>query len=260
MRPNSVRTAWSEGRPVFNGWLLSASTLMAEAIAAQGWDSVTLDMQHGVIGYTDALHMMQAMSASAAIPIVRVPGNDAALIGRVLDAGAYGVICPMVNGREACEAFVRACRYAPAGSRSMGPVRASLYGGADYAEHADRTVLAIAMIETEEAVANLEEILKVPGLDAVFVGPSDLSISMGGARGYDSRVPRIYDTFVRIAKAAQAHGIEAGIHVGSVAYANEMIEAGYSFIAYLSEYRLMQHASAKALAALRSGTPDAAVP
>src|SRR3954471_4590304 len=103
MRANAVKTLWDEDRTVLNGWLMSASTLLAEAMAAQGWDSVTLDMQHGVIGYTDALYMMQAMSASDAVPIVRVPGNDAAMIGRVLDAGAYGVICPMINNRDACE-------------------------------------------------------------------------------------------------------------------------------------------------------------
>ena len=260
MRANTVKMLWDEDRTVLNGWLMSASTLLAEAMAAQGWDSVTLDMQHGVIDYRDALHMMQAMSAGKAVPIVRVPGNDAPTIGRLLDAGAYGIICPMINTAEECASFVSACRYAPSGVRSMGPVRASLYGGADYGDQADRTVLAMAMVETAEAVENLDAILATPGLDAVFVGPSDLAISMGGARGFDSRVRRIYETYVAIAAAARRRGVRAGIHVGSVAYANEMIEAGYSFIAYLSEYRLLQHASARALAALRAGTPDAAVP
>jgi 4-hydroxy-2-oxoheptanedioate aldolase len=223
-------------------------------MARQGWDAVTIDMQHGLIDYADALPMLQAMSVTDATPLVRVPSNESGIIGKMLDAGAYGIICPMINTREQCESFVRSCRYAPLGHRSMGPVRATMYAGPDYAEHANDTVISMAMIETGEAVRNLDEILTTPGLDSIFVGPSDLSVSLGAKPGFDPRFPHVFEAIRTIAAAARRHGIPAGIHTGSVAYTREMIELGFSFFAYLSELRFMALNSAAALTALRAGT------
>src|SRR5947208_252739 len=154
-------------------------------MAHQGFDSLTVDMQHGVVDYQVAVTMLQAVSTTPVIPLARVPWNDPARLMKILDAGVYGVICPMVNTRAQAEALVAACKYAPRGYRSWGPVRASIYAGADYGDHANDDLIVMPMIETAEAVKNIDAILSVPGVDAVYVGPSDLSLTLS-ARG---RVP-----------------------------------------------------------------------
>jgi 4-hydroxy-2-oxoheptanedioate aldolase len=260
MRVNKVRQIWAEGGDVLTGWLAIPSSLSAELMARQGWDAVTVDMQHGAVDYKDLLPMLQAISITDATPIVRVPWNDPAIIGRVLDAGAYGVICPMVNTRAEAEAFVRACRYAPQGTRSVGPLRASMYGGPDYVVKANETVLTMAMIETPEAVANLESILETPGLDAIYVGPSDLSVGMGYAAGFDPKFSAVYAAIEHIARTAQARGMIAGIHVGSVEYGAAMRALGYRFMAYLSDFRFLQWAVSRALPAMRAGKPETFAP
>ena len=199
MRENKIRNIWAEGGTALTGWLAIPSSLSAELMAKQGWDAICVDLQHGAIDYQIALTMLQAISTTDATPIARVPGNDAAIIGKLLDAGAYGIICPMVNTRAQAEAFVRACRYPPDGHRSVGPLRASLYGGADYVKHANTTILTMAMIETAEAVENLDDILETPGLDAVYVGPSDLAVSMGESAGFDPAFPAVMKAIEKIA-------------------------------------------------------------
>ncbi len=255
MRANNARVALQQKKSVYNGWLMIPSSVSAEQIARQGWDSVTVDMQHGMIDYPDALVMLQAISVSDATPFVRVPSLESGIIGKMLDAGAYGIICPMVNTREQCEHFVRSCRYAPAGHRSMGPVRATMYAGADYATHANDTIITMAMIETREAVDNLEDILSTPGLDAIFVGPSDLSVSMGHNPGFDPTYEDVYAAIERIAEACKRHGVVAGIHTGSVEYTRKMEALGYQFFAFLSEFRFMALAGSKFLSELRAEAP-----
>ena len=185
MRANLMKQAWSAGRSVLNGWLMIPSTVTAEMMSRMGWDSLTIDLQHGLIDYGDALPMLQALSVTDVTPLVRVPSLEAGIIGKMLDAGAFGIICPMINTREQCEHFVRSCRYAPLGHRSMGPVRATMYAGADYGLKANGEIVAMAMIETVEAVHNIDAILATPGLDAIFVGPSDLSVSFGQPPGFE---------------------------------------------------------------------------
>jgi 4-hydroxy-2-oxoheptanedioate aldolase len=177
MRENRLRKIWQEGGTAVNGWLHVPSSFSAEVMAHSGWDSLTIDMQHGPVDYGSLVPMLQAISTTDTVPVVRVPWNDPGLIMRVLDAGCYAVICPMINTREEAEAFVGACRYPPEGYRSYGPYRATLYGGQDYTDHANETVVTMAMIETQQALENLDEILGVNGLDAIFVGPSDLGQS-----------------------------------------------------------------------------------
>jgi 4-hydroxy-2-oxoheptanedioate aldolase len=253
MRANNLRKIWSEGGTVFNGWLMIPSSVSAEMMSRQGWDSITVDMQHGLIDYADALTMLQAISVTDAVPMVRVPSLEAGIIGKMLDAGAYGIICPMVNTRAQAEFFVQSCRYAPLGHRSMGPVRATMYAGPDYGLKANETVVSMAMIETGEAVENIDEILSVPGLDSIFVGPSDLSVSLGHTPGFDPRFPKVSDAIAKIADAAKRRNIPAGIHTGSIAYTREMEKLGYRFFAYLSELRFMAGAGNQALSALRQG-------
>ena len=192
MRENRLKAIWGSGQSAIGGWLTVPSSLSAETMAHAGFDWLCIDMQHGTIDYQVGVTMMQAISTTETVPIVRVPWNEPGIIMKSLDAGAYGVIIPMVNSRAEAEAAVGACRYAPWGYRSYGPGRAVLYAGRDYAAHANETVLCICMIETGEAVANLEEILSVPGIDAVYVGPSDLSVSLGLPPQYDNPAPRVH--------------------------------------------------------------------
>ncbi|MGL4648365.1 MAG: HpcH/HpaI aldolase family protein, partial [Caldilineaceae bacterium] len=185
MRPNLLKQRWSEGGAALNAWLSIANPFTAELVAHMGFDAVTIDMQHGLMGYETTLAMLQAISTTDTVPVVRVPWNEPAMLMRVADAGAYAVICPMVNSRAECEAFVGALRYAPVGYRSYGPVRARVYAGDDYFEQANSHLVAIAMVETAAALDHLDEICSTPGLDAIYVGPADLSISIGGSQKTD---------------------------------------------------------------------------
>lgn len=247
MRPNRIKTVWEKGGVATNVFLGIPDSFAAEIISSLDWDGVTIDMQHGVVDYQAALHMMQGISRYDPAPMVRVPWNDPAIIMKSLDAGAYGVICPMINTREECERFVGACRYAPAGYRSTGPVRAAYYAGTDYHNNADSTILTFAMIETQQAVDNLDEICSVPGLDAVYIGPSDLSVSIGGPPGGDQRDPEVMRRIDATLEGAQRNGIKAGIHTMSVAYANEMIDKGFDLVTLSSDFRHMMASAAAML-------------
>jgi 4-hydroxy-2-oxoheptanedioate aldolase len=259
VRENRIRSIWGAGNNVINGWLGVPSTITAELMAHQDFDSVCVDLQHGSIDYQMAVGMLQAISTTNRVPLARIPSNDPAIIGKLLDAGAYGLICPMVNSRAECEAFVSACRYAPIGTRSAGPQRAVLYAGPDYMAEANATILTFAMIETVKALDSLEEILATKGLDAIYVGPSDLSLSMGEKPGYDPEYPKVLKAIKHIAKTARRHDVVPCIHVGSAAYALRMFEAGYRLISYASDYRFLQWSIGRSLAALRKGetAPDA---
>jgi len=169
----------------------------------------------------------------------------------VLDAGCYAVICPMINTREEAEAFVGACRYPPEGYRSYGPYRATLYGGEDYTDHANETVVTMAMIETQGALDNLEEILSVQGLDAIFVGPSDLGQSLGHGPGMDRGEPEVVEAIERILAAGREHGLTTGIFTGSPEYASRMAQKGFQFVTISSDARLMASAAAGVIAALK---------
>jgi 4-hydroxy-2-oxoheptanedioate aldolase len=251
VRENRLRNIWSGGGTVVNGWLHVPSSFSAEVMAHAGWDSLTIDMQHGPVDYGSLVTMLQAVSTTDTVPAVRVPWNDPGLIMRVLDAGCYAVICPMINTREEAEVFVGACRYPPTGYRSYGPYRATLYGGKDYAGRADETVVTMAMIETREALENLEEILGVRGLDAVFVGPSDLGQSLGHGPGVDREEPEVVEAIDGVLAAARERGLAAGIFTGSTEYASRMVEKGFQFVNVSTDVGLMAGAAAGAVAELK---------
>ena len=156
-----------EGKPIINGWLQIPSSFSAEVMSHQGWDSLTIDMQHGVIDYPNALQMLQAISTTDVTPLARVNWNEPGQIMKILDAGCYGVICPMVSNKSEAEKFVQACMYPPKGYRSYGPVRGLIYGGVDYGDHANDEILKIAMIETKEALDKLDEIMGTKGIDGI---------------------------------------------------------------------------------------------
>ncbi len=240
MRENALRTIWGEGRAATNCWIHTDSAFVVEAMAHQGWDSLTIDMQHGLIGVAEMHAMLLAVAATPTVPLVRVPWNEPGLVMKALDAGAYGVICPMINTREECERFVGACRYAPLGYRSVGPNRAPLYAGADYMAMANRTVLTFAMIETREGLANLEDICATPGLDALLIGPSDLGLSLGGEPKLDQTDPAVREAIDRILAAAKRHGLRAAIVNGSVDYAREMAAKGFDLVTVVSDVALLR--------------------
>src|SRR5437016_9998957 len=220
-------------------------------MAHQGFDSLTVDMQHGVVDYQVAVTMLQAISTTPVIPLARIPWNDPARVMKILDAGAYGVICPMVNTRAEAEALVQAARYPPRGFRSWGPVRASIYAGADYGDHANDEVIVMPMIETAEAVKNIADILRVPGVDAVYVGPSDLSLTMGCKPRLDQTDPPVVEAQQKLVEACKRHGVAAGIHNGTAAYALKMIAAGYQFVTLACTARSLAVKGAEEVAAVR---------
>ncbi len=234
-----------------NGWLHVPSSFSAEVMAHAGLDSLTIDMQHGPVDYGNLVPMLQAISTTDTVPVVRVPWHDPGLIMQVLDAGCYAVICPMISTREQAESFVGACRYPPAGYRSYGPYRAALYGGEDYTDHADETIVTIAMIETREALENLDDILDVTGLDAVFVGPSDLGQSLGHGPGMDREEPEVVEAMDRVLASATERGLAAGIFTGSTGYATHMVEKGFRFVNVSTDAQLLARAAAEAVAELK---------
>lgn len=259
MRVNRLRRLWKDGSKTVNGWLGIPSAFSAELMAHQGFESLTVDMQHGVVGYEAAVGMLQAISTTDAVPLVRVPWREAGIIMRMLDAGAYGIICPMVNSRAEAEELVSFCRYPPMGQRSFGPVRAALYGGADYHEHANEEVLVFAMIETRKALDNLDAILSVPGLDGVYVGPSDLALSLGFRPGADPQDEEVLQAIAHILARARAHGRFAGIHCLSAGFVRRMWDLGYDMASLLSDGRLMAIKTRELLAELRaSGSGEGA--
>ena len=251
MRENKLKSIWARGEAVVNGWLSIPSAFSAEVMAHQGFDSLTVDMQHGVIDYQVAVTMLQGISTTGAMPMARVPWNDPARLMKILDAGAYGVICPMVNTREEAEALVRACKYPPRGYRSWGPVRASIYAGADYGDHANDDIVVMPMIETAEAMKNLDEILSVPGVDGVYVGPSDLSLALGLKPRLDQTDAPVVEAQQKIAEACKRHGVVAGIHNSTAAYALKMIAQGYQFVTLASDSRHMAMKAAEEVAVVR---------
>lgn len=251
MRENRVRQIWRDGRAVLNGWCAIPSAFSAELMAHLGWDSLTIDTQHGLVGYESMLAMLQAISTTAATPMVRVPWNDPASIMKALDAGAYGIICPMISSRAECEAFVGACRYAPRGYRSSGPTRAVLYGGADYAANANDTIVTLAMIETREALEALDAIMSTPELDGVYIGPSDLSVSLGLPHGLDRSEDVAMNAIRSVLEAAKRHKVKAGIHCGATAYAKRMIAMGFDLVTVLSDARLITAAGTQAVREMR---------
>ncbi len=248
---NKIKSAWNEGRVAINVFLSTPSSFSAEVMASLDWDGVTIDMQHGVIDYGSLIPMLQGISRYEPSPMVRVPWNDPAIIMKSLDAGAYGVICPMINNKKECENFVKACRYAPYGYRSTGPIRAVFYAGSDYHYHADTTILTFAMIETQEAIENLDEICSVNGLDAIYIGPSDLSVSLGGGPGGDQREKTVVKRIEEALSSAHRHGIKAGIHTMSAEYAIEMIEKGFDLVTLSSDFRHMIANASDMLAAVK---------
>ena len=251
MRENRLRTLWRADQTAINGWLAIPNSFAAEVMAHQGWDSLTIDMQHGVIDYAQMVQMLQAISSTPTVPVVRVPWLEPGILMKTLDAGAYGVICPMINTREDAQRLVAYTNYAPKGTRSFGPVRAVLYGGADYPTHANDPIVRFAMIETAQALDNLDAILSVEGIDAVYIGPSDLSLSLGCKPVFDDVDPKAAQAMDHILERAKAHGVVAGVHNGRTDVALARSAKGFRFVTVGSDARILAAGSQDLLTAMR---------
>ena len=260
MIANKLKALWADGKPTINGWCSIGNPFTAEIMAAQGFNSVTIDMQHGALDYSNVLPMFQAMRASGAVLMARVPWNEPGIIMKALDAGAYGIICPMVNSAEEAARFVSYLRYPPLGQRSFGPTRVSFAAGANYAGEANDNMLAFAMIETAEGMANLDAIAATPGLDGIYVGPADLTLSLTQGRlapGFDRAEPEMIEALQTILAACKKNNIRAALHCGTPDYAARAIDWGFNMTTVGGDSRFLAAAAGAAVAGFRKLTETA---
>ena len=253
MRPNKALAAWRRGEQTLGGWLSLANVHSAETMANLGFDWLCIDLQHGLLDYQDLTVMLPAISTTDVTPLVRVPWNEPYEIMKVLDAGAYGVIVPMINNRAEAEQAVAACRYPPRGNRSFGPIRAARHGRLSYAEQANDEIACIAMIETAEGIERTEEIAATPGLDGVYIGPSDLALAIGLPPEEDSDHPDQVAAVAKIQAACRKHGVAIGMHTASEAFTRRYLEMGFHFVTLGSELNFLAHHAAERLATARGG-------
>ena len=238
MKENLIKTAWATNRAVTNVWATIPASYSTEIIAHQEWDSITVDTQHGVVDYAAMVAMLTAISTTKTVPLVRVGWNEPAEIMRAADAGAMGVICPTINNRQECEHFVGALRYPPLGYRSLGPNRARFLGD-DYKDKANTTVLAIAQIETAAGLENVEEIAATPGLDMLYIGPSDLGHSLGREGRMDQVDPVVVKAIDRVRDTAKKHSLRTGIYCIQPAYSKAMFAKGFDLVTVASDAGLI---------------------
>ncbi|GLS85831.1 2,4-dihydroxyhept-2-ene-1,7-dioic acid aldolase [Cypionkella aquatica] len=257
MIKNRLKQLWSEGKPTINGWCSIGNSFTAEIMAAQPYDSITIDVQHGALDYGDVLPMFQAMRASGITLMARAPWLDPAIIMKLLDAGAYGIICPMVNTAEDAARFVSYVRYPPHGERSFGPTRAAFAVGANYAAEANDEILAFAMVETATAMDNLDAIAATPGLDGIYVGPADLSFSLSKGRltpAFDREESEVIAALQRIVAACKANGIKAALHCGTPEYAARAIAWGFNMTTVGGDSRFLAAAAGASVTKFRELT------
>lgn len=246
----SLKSRWASGEVTLGAWCMIPEALSAEALARNGFDWVLVDMQHGCMDYETALAMIRAIDLTPAIPIVRVPWNDPGIIGRVLDAGALGVVIPMIQTAEDARRAVEACLYPPAGRRSFGPVRVGMRDGPRYFAEANGRVAVIPMIETAEALASVEEIASVPGVDALFVGPFDLSVALGLPPGDNDGQPAFDEAIARVAAAARNAGVATAV-LSNARIAPLRISQGFQMISVTTDIAALTAATRADLDAVR---------
>ncbi len=209
MSKNEMFAKLRSGQPVLGGWIHLADSLSAEIVARLDVDYVVIDMQHGTAAQSGIVPMLQGITAAGKTPLVRIPFRDLGLAQRILDAGAEGLIVPMVNSAAQALAVVESVRYPPLGERSFGPVRSQMLLGRD-PDAVNAEVICLVQIETKEAMANLEEIVETPGIDGVYVGPADLAISHGLSFG--GQLDKLDELLARIVETCEQFEVIAGIH------------------------------------------------
>jgi 4-hydroxy-2-oxoheptanedioate aldolase len=251
MTIDEIRSRWAAGETAWAGWLLTESPASAGVLATAGFDAVVADLQHGSTTLHELPGIVAAIERTPAVPFVRTAWNDPAELMRVLDLGVRGVICPMVSSGDEAEAFVRACRYPPGGTRSYGPIHGAFGAGHEQAQTANEGVLLFAMIETADGLANLDEIASTAGLDGLFVGPADLSLAIGLLSFADLTDPELVKHLDDILGAAERHGLVPGIHAPVVERAAEMAARGFRFVSCAVDTELVREGAAAALRGVR---------
>jgi 4-hydroxy-2-oxoheptanedioate aldolase len=238
-----IRETWKGGRPVFGIWAALACPFAVELMADPGIGYICVDQQHGVIDYADAVNMFMAAQARGVTPITRVPANEGWLIGKALDAGAQGVVVPMVNNRAEAAAAVAACRYPPNGVRSFGPIRAAVVSAARDTNSLGNSVLCFVMVETRKGLENIEEIASTPGLDGIYVGPADLALGLGLAPDLDKTEPEHAAAVQTILEACKRNRIVAGIQCSSGKSGRAYAERGFGLVTIAKDSSLLQAAA-----------------
>ncbi|MDP7117216.1 MAG: aldolase/citrate lyase family protein [Acidimicrobiales bacterium] len=231
-------------------WLKLPSSIAAEAASLLGFDYVCIDMQHGLLSRSDLTPMLQAVHPHSPRVLVRVPANDPSTIGWCLDAGATGVIVPLINSADEAEAAVRAAMYPPRGDRSTGPARAAVIYGNDYVHASNTSVQCIPMIETTRALGSLDGILSLPDVNAIYVGPSDLSVSLGLGPGNHDGETAFDDALTAVLDACNRHGVVPGIHANP-SLATRRLEQGFRIVTIAEDLSGMQGAMSGALNTIR---------
>ena len=254
MRENKIKKIWASGKCATLGWLSVSHGFTAEVMARLGFDALCVDLQHGLSEMKDVAPMLQAISQTDTVPVVRVAWNEPAAIMKALDLGAYGIIVPLVNNAEEAARAVSACRYPPVGMRSSGPIRAVQYGGPDYVAHANDEIVVMAMIETKEGIANLDAICATPGLDAVYIGPADLSFALGLPPRGDNPDPLHLATCDKILAAAHKAGIKCVMHCASAAFAAGAVKRGFDMVMLTSDVLCLTAGAKKELEELKAKT------
>jgi 4-hydroxy-2-oxoheptanedioate aldolase len=256
---NQLKARWRDGLPSFGGWCSIPSSFSAEVVASQPFDYVCVDMQHGLADYGQLLPMLQAVSIHGRTPVVRLPVGELSTAQRALDAGAQALIFPMISSAAEAAAAAGACRYAPAGNRSYGPIRSRMHLGSD-PDHVNAQVACIVMIETRAAVDDLEAIVTTPGVDGVYVGPADLALALGYPIGSDD--PELARTVARIASVAREHGVAPGIHTANGTTAARYCAEGFAFATISTDAAILSAAVQRELDAARgvaAGTERASI-
>lgn len=230
MKRPGLKSRLKQGDVIANAWLTVPSAFAAEAAAHSGVDAVTVDMQHAPIDVASMVTMLQAVSAAPAVPLVRVGSHDPAAAMQVLDAGAVGVICPLIDTPEQASTFVRACRYPPEGGRSWGPTRAKFAHGGYDRDVANEEVLTFAMIETPRGLENLPAIAETAELDGLFVGPVDLSLNLTGRPVVDLDQGPLAEAMQRVIEACDVNGLIPGVFASTGAEAVRMRNLGFRFV------------------------------
>lgn len=247
-----ARASWQQGRALTGFWTAIPAAFSAELLALAGPDYICVDQQHGLIDYPTMLPMLAAIESRGVLPITRVPANDPWLIGKALDAGAMGVVVPMVNTPSEAARAVAACRYPPDGIRSFGPIRAAIAMGTGKPRELER-VLCIVMVETEVGVRNVDAIAATPGVDAIYIGPADLALGLGLQPGLDVPDPRHREAIEIIHAACQRAGIVAGIQCDSGESAARHLESGFRLVTVGKDSTMLQASGARFLNTARTG-------
>ncbi|MQF64819.1 2,4-dihydroxyhept-2-ene-1,7-dioic acid aldolase [SAR202 cluster bacterium AC-409-J13_OGT_754m] len=249
MRTNNLKKKWSEGKPAVMGWCSTGNPYLAEVLATIGYDAVVIDWQHGIgVTGSSVTACIQAIGNTSTTALVRVPKNEPDYISYVLDAGAYGVIVPMVNSFEEASAAGLSTKYAPEGTRSIAANRETLTATLDeYVVHANKEIICLVMIETVVALNNVEEIAQAPGIDGLYIGPNDLSLDMGVSLTKWASDPAHIEACKRVLNAANANGIIAGHHGAGPSEANKLVDLGFMVSQLGNDVRLIKAASTEGL-------------